>query len=275
MKIADVMSPYPITVAPDASPDEAEELLERHRMRHLPVMEGERIVGVLSDRDLLSATGFLPARVFAAARAGASPPASVREVMTSPPVTATPDLPVVSASLEMTLRALGCLPVVDAGELKGIVTETDLLRAFVRMIEAGGVAGDVDPSLSQLMTKDPRCLEAGAHLSTALELCGEQKFRHIPVVRRSGELIGIVSDRDLRRAVGCGREGDWPVSEMMSLDPVHVTRFEPVSLAAERMIVNHISALPVVDDGTVVGIVTVTDLLDHFLESLREPDAAG
>jgi acetoin utilization protein AcuB len=97
-------------------------MMDEHRIRHLPVVAGGRLVGVLSDRDVRSAvaesTGTVAGRI-----------------MTADPVTVTPQTRIEHAARVMLDARFGSLPVLDGSALVGIVTYTDLLRAFVRVIE--------------------------------------------------------------------------------------------------------------------------------------------
>jgi CBS domain-containing protein len=128
--VSEVMQPAPVTVRADDGLDMIEDLMSLGRVRHLPVVDGERLVGVVSLRDLLAhsltrALDFEPRqrRVFLKS-------VDVREAMSKQLFTVRPDAPVKQAAETMLRHRIGCLPVVDArGALVGIVTETDLLRA--------------------------------------------------------------------------------------------------------------------------------------------------
>src|SRR5919202_2083767 len=134
MRVADWMTPDPVTIAPGATAGEALALMRQRRIRHLPVVDGGRLVGMLSDRDLRSA---LPSAVVlgeleddpAASR-------SVVEIMTADPLTIPPSQPVEEAARLLTERRVGAVPVVEGARLLGILSADDLLRAFV---ESSGV----------------------------------------------------------------------------------------------------------------------------------------
>jgi acetoin utilization protein AcuB len=114
-----------VTVAPEATVADALEVMRSHDIRHVPVMEGGRVVGVVTDRDL---------RMTLDSDGGAAPGAAVSEIMSAPPVTADSGTPVETAAGILAGRRLGCLPIVDDGELVGILTGSDLLRAFVELM---------------------------------------------------------------------------------------------------------------------------------------------
>ena len=122
MLVRDVMSRGLVTIDPGTSCDEARGLMEVRRIRHLPVVAGGRLLGMVSDRDVRSAASLGPGTV-----AG--------QIMTPNPVTVTPETRVEHAAELMLTARFGSLPVTHGNALVGIVTYTDLLRALVQMIE--------------------------------------------------------------------------------------------------------------------------------------------
>src|SRR5512135_236718 len=122
MLVRDIMHKNPQTVTVDTTLREAYRLMQEKRFRHFPVLEGKRLVGVVTDRDLRLATSTLGPDPF--------PPGSlVGDMMTRDPRTAGPLDPVEDAARVMRELKIGCLPVEDGGELVGIVTGIDLLDA--------------------------------------------------------------------------------------------------------------------------------------------------
>jgi CBS domain-containing protein len=115
------MSVDVITVEADAPASVARASMRRHRIRHLVVVEGERLVGIVSERDLGGTRG-------AASRRDRS----VRDLMAADPVSATPSTTLRQAANLMRGRTVGCLLVVEDGRLVGIVTTTDLLDQLGR-----------------------------------------------------------------------------------------------------------------------------------------------
>lgn len=104
-------------IEPEAPIEQAKERLKKLGCRHLVVMRGSTIIGVLSDRDVHR--GRLQMQ---------DDPWLVRDVMTSHVVVAAPETTVHQAALLMRGHAIGCLPVVDGKRLVGIVTTSDLLE---------------------------------------------------------------------------------------------------------------------------------------------------
>lgn len=120
-----------ITLPIDARVRDAVALLDRHRIGALPVMDGDAVAGVFSERDVI--------RLLQADGAGALDRA-VAEVMTTPAVTAAPHDPVIGALTLMTRRRIRHLPVVDGGALVGFVSIGDLVKHRIDRIEADAAA---------------------------------------------------------------------------------------------------------------------------------------
>ncbi len=164
------------------------------------------------------------------------------------------------------MQGLGCIPVVEGDRLIGIVTERDMLEAYLARArrEPGGWS---EPQVSQVMSAPVRAIQRTATLDDARDMCRRWSVRHLPVLD-GARLVGILSDRDLRRASGCGRRGDFPIDELMTRHPVCVPLAASVSRAAALLLSHHCSALPVGDDCNLQGIVTVEDLIDPCMKAL-------
>lgn len=271
MQVSDIMTREPVWVTPDCSLDDALRVLDEQGFRHLPVQEGGRLVGMISDRDLLAATGGLPSRVHACRGPGMREqvPARVAEIMSRDVATIGPSAPLRAAGAELQGRRIGCLPVVEDGRLVGIVTEGDLLRLFVRAFEPHGPPRKDAPTVARRMTRDVQTIECTTSLEDALSLCRSADIRHLPVLQQ--ELVfGLVSDRDLRGALGAGRRPETPVEALMTWELVTVTAETPLAEAARIMVEGKLGALPVVREDELVGIVTSADVLDHCLELLSD-----
>jgi acetoin utilization protein AcuB len=151
--VADVMTRRPVTVSPDATVAAALSAMRRGRFRHLPVVAGAELVGVVARGDLEAPPG---APVEAAEWLADRP---LTEVMSTQPVTVWPDEPVEVAARLLVEHAIGCLPVVAGDGLVGILTESDLFSVLLRLL--GGdepssritlVLPDVPGALGRAMT---------------------------------------------------------------------------------------------------------------------------
>jgi len=145
MFVSRSMTQKVITVAPTASLLEARELMQQHKIRHLPVVEaGNRLVGIVTDRDIRSA---LPLDMIKIKEDPRAEDARVREgfahlkvaeVMTKDPITISPSHTLEDALLLIQRMRVGAFPVVDQdGKLTGILSVRDLLRAFINVLGIG------------------------------------------------------------------------------------------------------------------------------------------
>ncbi len=121
MRLQDVMHDKVETITARETADGAWERMRGRRIRHLVVVDGKRVVGVVSERDIRSSS----------ARSGRS----VSEVMTAPAATASPHTTLREAANILRGRTIGCLPVVDRERLVGIVTTTDILELIGRGVQ--------------------------------------------------------------------------------------------------------------------------------------------
>lgn len=134
MKVRELMTKKPLTVPVDTPVVEARRTMLEHRIRHLLVTDGARLAGIVTDRDIrlnmpspatsLSVweINYLLARM------------TVGSVMTKGVITVDPNRNVVEAARIMLDHKIGALPVVDGGTIIGIMTETDIMRAFTAMV---------------------------------------------------------------------------------------------------------------------------------------------
>ncbi|MFQ5657102.1 MAG: CBS domain-containing protein [Candidatus Methylomirabilales bacterium] len=132
MAVEQVMTTRPITVRPETSLRKALQLLRAHGIRHLPVVQGRRLVGIITDRDLhhvLPSSLAMPEEQERFRAWGAH--MKVGEIMTRRVLTVTPETRTDKAARLMAQRRIGCLPVLQGTTLVGIVTTVDLLRAMV------------------------------------------------------------------------------------------------------------------------------------------------
>ena len=131
-RLSEIMSRGLITVDKNASLRRARRVLNQHRIRHLLVMDGKRLVGIVTDRDLRQAAPSSKSPLTMSEREEFMDELKVVEVMSRKLITASPDTTVREAAKVMVSEKIGCLPVVNGNQLVGIVTETDLLEMLVR-----------------------------------------------------------------------------------------------------------------------------------------------
>src|SRR5512134_2594823 len=129
----------PVWVDENDSMKKAMDLLKERDIRHLPVLkDGEKLVGIVTERDIKQASPSPATALEIREIYYLLDKVKVKQIMTRRPYTISSSAPVEEAALIMREKKIGCLPVVDGGKLVGILTETDILDAF---IEAMGVTG--------------------------------------------------------------------------------------------------------------------------------------
>jgi acetoin utilization protein AcuB len=130
------MTPDPKSVSDDDPVKTAVVLVVENRIRHLPVVRGDSLVGIVSDRDLKRG---MPSVV-----AGATPEeyqafmeeTSVEQMMTIDPITCAPDADLVDVVRGFCEHKVGAIPIVEGDRLVGIVTQTDMMQAFLAVLES-------------------------------------------------------------------------------------------------------------------------------------------
>jgi CBS domain-containing protein len=146
MSVDDLMSTEVVTMSRNETLDLVDQIMTLGRIRHLPVLDDDgKLCGVVSQRDLFR--GAL-ATALGYGRVGQDRllrSLAVKEVMSTEVVTTSRETPLEDAAKLMFERKLGCLPVVSGGELVGILTESDFVRAFARRADQGASPGGGAP----------------------------------------------------------------------------------------------------------------------------------
>jgi acetoin utilization protein AcuB len=124
--VSDYMTPGPYCVAPSDSLPKAHEVMREHGIRHLPVVMGDRLVGILSDRDLNLVQSITPVR---------PEEITVEDAMTSDPYAVAADTPLNRVARVMVERRIGSAVVLDGRHIAGVFTVTDGLQALVEAFE--------------------------------------------------------------------------------------------------------------------------------------------
>ncbi len=263
------MTRRPTTVRPHDDLALARQVMLWRGVRHLPVLHHGRLVGMLSDRDLLAA--------IAARDRWSAGSVHVEEAMRSDVPTIDPDRPVEEAARRMLAHRVEGLPVLEDGDLVGIVTTSDLL---LDRSEPSAVIAPRRGTARDVMTPDPDAVAPENSLLEAASRMVEGTIRHLPVVDSDGRLVGMLSDRDVRSAIGdpilalrerTDEEDGITVAEVMSEEPVRVTLDATIETLVDVLSDERIGAIAVVDEGDrPVGIVSYLDLLAYLT---RRPGA--
>lgn len=295
LRVRDVMTPDPLTVGPQTPIHDVVHLLAEHEFNAVPVVDGENVVGIISQGDLLARAG-MPLRVGLFAEydrlererllpSGSRP---AREVMSSPAVTVSADAPLERAIEVMVARDLKRLPVLGReGRLDGMLSRIDVLNAVshhapdwqrkaCHRVEVTGQVVVGDATLHDIPTVTP-----DAPLSHVLDLL-EQESRRVAVLDAEGHLAGLISDRDLLAALRSRHQGlvdhlrlffgegrrqtrrehervldTLTASDVMARDLLTVREDEPMERALALMTEHRLKRLPVVTaDARFVGVLS-------------------
>ena len=247
------MKRNPPTAREDDRLETAQTRMAWSGLHHLLVVRDNRPTGVLSERDLLAHK----------AADGAWRTAPVRAAMHSCAAYAVPDDSLSEAAGRMAAAHLGALPVLEGGALVGLITAA-------QVGDPPGPVASGERAVRDAMTSSPITTGALEPLVEAAARMAQHRIRHLPVLGSSGNLVGMLSDRDVRAALG---DADRPgsarpagppllVRDAMTRAPLCALANEPVAAVARLFVDSHLSALPVVDgDDRLVGIISYVDVL--------------
>jgi predicted transcriptional regulator len=126
----------------------------------------------------------------------------------------------------------------------------------------GGSERSNPMKVADCMTPDPACLSPDDTSSAAIALMESGDFRAVPIIQ-NGELVGIISDRDIRRY---RQEPErTKVSAIMSRNPICISPNDSINEAVRTILSYKIGGLPVIKEHKLVGIITTTDILKAVL----------
>jgi acetoin utilization protein AcuB len=269
MNLANIARRRVVTLNLDDHCRRAAELMKEFHIRHLPVVDQEVPVGMLSERNLLAAIGWW-------GNSSKHPDASisdwaerlpVSEVMSTPLVCLPPEAALEKAARLMLDKKISAVALVDDGLLQGIVTETDFLRCCT------GEGAWQQQKIIEYMSAHVFQVAPEAFIRVAWHLMREKHIRHL-VVMKKDLLQGILSDRDLLAGITWDAAGPKGIqNHVRHVMTTRVVTIEPeatVAEAAQGMLDWKIGALPVTDHGYLAGIITETDLLQVLVKEMGE-----
>ncbi len=283
MQLKDFSTTKVFSVQADESIDKAIQLLEQHHVRHLPVVRDGSPVGMVSVGDVLMKVGGLLSDERVSTRDETVPlagPALVEQIMTKGVIALSSEEPIATAARLMLEKGITAIILVSNEKVVGIVTESDYLRRFC---DETSLVSDscrqqqvVDYMATDLVTAAPD------ETTFALIRKMGKRYHHLPVVE-DGNLIGILSDHDVRRALALDKVEkitdpsahlrlieDYDARRVMKSDVETTAPTATLAEAAGQMIEKKIGALPVIEAGSLVGIITETDLLKACVSGLAE-----
>lgn len=131
MYVSDWMTKKVFSVEPDAYLSDALSLMKEKRIKHVPVVKGGKLKGIISDRDIKEYSPSKATSLDIYELHYILAKTKIREIMKPKVITTTSDTPVEEAAMVMMDSDIGCLPVIDEGNLAGIISDKDIFHALV------------------------------------------------------------------------------------------------------------------------------------------------
>lgn len=134
LSVAEIMTNNPHTLGPDDSLAQARQLMSEHHIRHVPIVSGTSLVGVVSQRDVLAAGDSSVLN-----ESGADPATerhvALSSIMTTPVQTVDVSASLRGTAMQLLQQRMGCLPVMENEELVGIITDSDFVAIAINLME--------------------------------------------------------------------------------------------------------------------------------------------
>jgi acetoin utilization protein AcuB len=275
--VRSVMGKSLFTVQPDATLAVADLAMMFAHSRHVPVVMDGVVLGILSMRDVLRAQ--LPSRKSTEEeRRRHARAIFVRDVMTPQPHVVGPDDGIGAAARLCQRHHISSIPVVQRGELVGIVTTNDLVAHAAKLLVLEAEELHMTPSVARLMSPCPvTTIQDSEHLDIAGVLMRSGHFRHLPVMD-GDRLVGIISDRDILAALTSNRsdktaaerlleKASIKASDVMTKSPTTISPEAPAVDAGRTLLQKKIGALVVLRSGRLAGIITEMDFVSYLVAS--------
>lgn len=131
--VREIMMGNPVTLKPTDTLDLANDIISLGRIRHIPVVEDGRLVGLLSERDLIGAAATEIFGLKQKRKSALLKTVLIKDVMKKKVIVTKPGTPIKDAAHLMADKRIGCVPVIENGALVGLLTTTDILRYVERL----------------------------------------------------------------------------------------------------------------------------------------------
>lgn len=270
--VSNWMTAPAVSVTPEAHLVDARRIMDIKKIRALPVVSDNQVVGIVTRRGLLR-TDFAATNSDAWIANVDVRDERIDDVMTANPITILPNSSLPKAARVMMENKITALPVVNNKSLKGILTASDIFRFIIDELP------DLRESLlvEDYMTDEVVTITADTSLLEAHRLMGTRRIRALPVMDGI-QLIGLVTRTDLmgsdpsRFSSRNNQELSLKiltqsVEKIMTRELLTIGPEEPIQKAASLMLENKIHCLPVTDaKGNLVGILTETDLFRMVIQ---------
>lgn len=259
----------------------ARKLMLKHEITRLPIIdENETPIGIITQKDMIRAIE----QSEPIWRRRPIDQVLVQHIMTKKPITVNKKSDIADITKTMVKNNISGVLVTDDSRLIGIVTKTDIVKAFPEIYRGRAKVKD-------FMTKEVKTADRGHPISYIIDLMNKANVSRIVIVE--GERpIGMITSRDLTfvkpieaetglRSRSLGIKDPQSLlrtrrrlaqktlviaDDVMSTDLVTIDASEDLADAARLMILNNVGGLPVLSDGVLVGIITKRDILRSIIE---------
>jgi CBS domain-containing protein/ribosome-associated translation inhibitor RaiA len=259
MLVKDVMSSAAVTTNKNVSVSEVVAMMKKHQVREVPVLEGDKPVGLVSYASFIHRRG-LPLA------------AKVEQVMLPCP-RLEEDMLVTSALEEMMSAGVRGAPVVRASKMVGFLSRTDLVKIFSKIAQLK------DRKVSTIMSAEPHAVTEHDNVVKAQILMKGLMEKTLPVVDSNQRLVGAIGmpevmdvlwnpksfARPQKEMRGEKEHADISIGSVMSRPAISVSPEETAGKVADLMIAKGLSTLFVTEDGRLVGVVSQADLMEQIL----------
>jgi CBS domain-containing protein len=260
-KACDIMQIGVKTVEKTRSIYEAIRILVEHHISGLPVMDGQRMVGIITEKDVLQ----LVVR-------GEHLPGPVEQYMTRRVVAFDESDTIDKIWACLIEHSYRRVPITHDNKLTGIITRTDLIRARaanlgVKSSRGTSVLNGAEPVVQDVMTPGLLTTTPEALVGEAVQILLTNEITGLPVVDDSMRLVGILSEKDVLRLLGGGPAASSRVQDIMTIDVTIFNVNDSLFDVCECLAHNNFRRVPVLDHGKLVGILSRADLVMYILKN--------
>lgn len=257
LTVGDIMSANVVIAHVDDTVFSAARKMSENNVSCVVVLDAARVNGILTEKDILKGVAHRDVD-FRRLR--------VSDRMSSPVEVIGPAISVVEAGEIMEAKGIKRLPVVENGQLTGLVTQTDITRGMVSLTPLRSVC--------DIMTRTVATVHADATVSEAARVMASNGISCVVAMHRC-DVAGILTEKDLlKRVVALQKDPEQTrVADVMSFPIAAVGPDYSVLSASKKMETMHLHRLVIMDGKTVCGIVTQTDLMRAIHGELERLDA--
>ncbi|WP_135606545.1 CBS domain-containing protein [Methanococcoides sp. NM1] len=276
MKVSDIMTSPVHVMGPDEPVSHARNLMLRHKISTVVVVENDKMVGIVTKSDL----GRRLAQAEPMWRRRPIDKVPVKMIMTEEPVTIYPEASVSQATALMVDNDINNIPVVNKDSLLGIITRVDVVRCMSEL--------PTDKKVGEIMTNDPVFVHRHHTVNHVVDEMESNNVSKLIVTDDSGEAVGIITTRELALHVLANNQGELPsknikmarkpqaggekvyryvkavplVAEDMMAEIASILDInDPITEAAKVMIDKNVTGIPIAENDEIVGIVSRTDVM--------------